>query len=1067
MARYCSWIHLSDIHFQASDAWRDSTARNSLLEYLRAHLESGQIEPPNLIFCTGDIGFGDTSKQKLESQYDDALQFFDELLRITGTKRENLFVVPGNHDVSRGLANKHADARYRQMAKEWWVYESEVNASIARFTKEYQDSITRLATYRQFFGSVCPHVKLGPHLHYTHRTTLEGIEVQIVGMNSAWICSGSEEDRDVWVGAQAQIENVRRDKSLRIGLVHHPLEWITKADAQLLENRMGKDLHILLHGHEHEFREHAFSGGFPVIGTGAVSAATQLEHGIVHCKLNLEDGLLHRSLFLYSPKEGEWRRSLKCEKPLQTPIFEEVVSGTHRAEATKSLQTSRHYSTFFSRPGRLGSMSEISEYDELIEPSATARNRDAEYFKHLWSDSMGPHTIERLAGAPDQLHFDGLASSTRVVQKDNLDAYFLRHVMIEPRVTSTANEDEVDKIDAKVPSFEAFVKEISESPQGMRAKSHSFDSENKVRYLLGDAGIGKTLTVLKAIDATRLRQTDEFGYKTHPIYIDLHQDRTWIEHEPAQAVHLTIERIGSAFYAALPEDAQKGVEFSPGSYKSSIELDAAVRKVALELSSVKIAPLIIFDNGDRFFFENARYRFFPEFARKRDWHLDDTFVALVDRFVSEASLGKIGASVLFVCRRYVYSHCLRVSDGADPSGPIRRDHKVYQLLIAEHDEILESRTRLIREAIKALDGKYRNSKMFADRLAHIETRLATLKTEHFHGNRSVLRTVWEMVHQGHRSWLLFLGSLPIDVGPGAEIADRIFGSPYLLLRLYITNMRKRYSQIQGHFPNIFLNDALVLSREIFAEAHKPHVHTYWLKYLILKWALRQKAGRGRAKVNSESLAKYFVGDLGYEEHLVRLAIGSLADPNSSNCLRIIQPDRLVRHIELLQASTRAEILVEPGQRDNPLCFSFDYLQLITDDYLMALPKCVANQIYVDADLGHSLKTGKAYANGARQTLQKKIPAVLCFYRVLQLSFQYECKFRGILPKLQADGLVPDFNSIEERLLDSIARLDSHFDEGGDLDSMPNPRAEWESLLKDHRIEQSIAEYYTNPRSISL
>jgi len=1029
-------------------------------------LTIGQIDPPDLILCTGDIGFGDTTTQKLESQYIDAGLFFDELLSITGTKRENLFIVPGNHDVSRDLANKHADARYRQMAKEWWVFGHDVNSSVASCAKEYLDSMARLATFRGFFGTACPHIELNQHLHYVHRFSLRDLEIQIVGMNSAWTCSGIEEERDIWIGAQAQIATVKRDRSLRIGLVHHPLEWISKADGQLLENRMGKDLHVLVHGHEHEFREHSFAGGYPVIGTGAVSAPTQLEHGVVYCSLNLDNGQMRRNLFLYSPTGGEWVRSLKCERPLQLPIIEVTAMETHAAAAHRAAQVDKNYSDFFSRPGRLGGMSEISEYEEVIEPSAAAHNRDAEYFRHLWSDAMGPHTVEKLAGDPEQLHFDGVAGSTRVVQKDNLDAYFLRHVMLEPHLTSTANDDETDKVDAAL-SFEAFAKEVSESPRGMQGKSGVLDSENRVRYLVGDAGIGKTLTVLKLVDRVRQRQVDEYGYLTHPVYVDLHQDRKWVELEPARAVHQTIERIGNALYSALPDDARKRVDFSPGGYKSSIELDASIRTIAVELGAEKIAPLIIFDNGDRFFFENARYRFFPEFARKRDWHLDDTFVALVDRFVSEAALGKIGASVLFVCRRYVYSHCLRVSDGADPSGPIRRDHKVYQLLLAGHDEILESRIRLIGDAIKVTDGKYRNSKMFADRLAHIEARLTALKTEHFHGNRSVLRTVWDMVHQGHRSWLLFLGSLPMDVGPGADVADRIFGSPYLLLRLYITDMRKRYSQIHGHFPNIFLNDAVVLPREVFGDAHKPHVHTYWLKYLMLRWTLRQKVGRGRAKFTSESLVQYFVGELGYEEHLVRLAIGSLADPNASNCLRIVQPDRLVRHVELLQASTRGEILVESGHRNNPLCFSFDYLQLITDDYLLALPNYVANQIYVDADLGHTLKTGRAYAIGARQTLQKKIPAVLCFYRVLQLSFQYECKFRGILPKLQADGLVPDFASIDEGLLDSIARLDSKFDDTSDLDAMPNPRAIWERLLKDDRIGRDLAEYYRNPRQVSL
>lgn len=1065
MSTNISWLQLSDIHFRASDAWRDSAARDSLVDLLRGSFGAGTLTRPDLILCTGDIGFGDTSSQKLSSQYEDANAFFDEIQAIAGIARDHMFVVPGNHDVERAKANKHADATYRKMAKEYYLHEQEINDSVANTTKEYLDALQRLQAYRDFFSGAFPHVALDAHIHYAHRLEVNGIPLQLLGLNSAWTCSGLEEDRDVWVGAQAQISKVSRARALTIGLIHHPLEWLAKADSQLLEGRMGRDIHVLLHGHEHEFREHTFAG-FPVIGAGAVSAAGQLEHGVVHCEFNLETGQLLRTLYVYSPKQAAWTRSPRCDKPLPFPHIDLELRAERLGAAGRVVKARNTYGDFFARPGRLGTLDDVSEYEEVIEPSASARNRDAEYFRHLWSDAMGPHTIEKLAGDPDAIHYDGTTSSTRVVQKDNLDAYFLRKLVVTPRLTATANEDETDKSDAAV-TFDAFLKEISESPRGSKNAKDQSESENRVRYLVGDAGIGKTLTVLKVIDRLRERPEDEYGYRIHPIYLDLHGDRTWTENPPAKALQLTIEKIGASMYAALSEDARERLTFIPSSYTSASELDDAIQRLAAELARASITPFVIVDNGDRFFFENAKYRFFPEFARKRDWQLDDTFVALVDRFVSESSLGKIGASVLFVCRRYVYGHCLRVSDGADPAGPIRRDHKVYQLLPIEHDEVLESRTKLLAAAILAVDGKYRNAKMFADRLQHIEQRLGRLKAERFHGQRSVLRTVWDLVHQGHRSWLQFLATLPIDVGPGAEVAERIFDSPYLLLRLYMTNMRKRYTQKQGHFPNLFLNDARVLPRSAFEDVHREHVHTYWLKYLVLRWVKRQKVGKSKGRISSESIFDLFSKEFGYEEHLVRLAIGSLADPNTASCLRIVQPDKITRYVELLEVSRRGEILVEPSQQDNPLCFSFDYLQLITDDYLLALPRVVADEIYVDADLGHSLKSGSAYSRGSRTTLRKKIPAVLTFFRVLQISFDKEMAFRSITSKVRTLGIGPDFPLLQENLLDAIARLDSHFEDFRDQESMPNPRALWNALTKDDRIEQSLAHYYQSPRLVTV
>jgi predicted MPP superfamily phosphohydrolase len=1056
MSKSISWLHISDIHFRATDAWRDSTARDSLIDRLQKDIASGKINRPNLILCTGDIAFGDTNSQKLPAQYEDAKEFFTRIEKAVGVERKHMFAVPGNHDISRDKTNRHADQTYRQMAKSYYLHSNDINNSVANTTKEYLDSLQRLEAYRAFFEQTFPHIKLDKHVHYAHEFVLNEIEVQIIGLNSVWTCNGLEEDRDVWVGAQAQISKAKRNNSLRIGLIHHPLEWVAKSDASLLEDRMGEDIHILLHGHEHQFREHSFSGGHPVIGTGAVSAEGQLEHGVVQCELNLDSGLLIRHLYVYLPNKGAWEKSSRCDQPINFPVSS---IGCYSGGSNKKNHHQKTYGDYFCRPGRLGTIGDISDYNDPVEPSAAAHNRDVEYFRHLWSDSMGPHTIEILAGDSEALHYDGASNSTRVVQKDNLDAYFLRKMVVTPKLTSTANEDENDQADAIV-SFDAFRKEITESPRGNKSLSDTSKSENRVRDLVGEAGIGKTLTTLKIIDKIREHTTDEFGYTTLPIYFNLHGDRVWSENPPAKAVQITIKKIADALKAQVDPEAE--TDFDDPS-----ELDEAIRKLSVKLAAGKLSPFIVFDNADRFFVENAKYRFFPEYARKRDWQLDDTFVALVDRFVSESSLGKIGASVLFVCRRYVYSHCLRISDGADPIGPIRRDHKVYQLIPHHHDELLASRTKLMAAASAAVEGKYRNSKMFQERVAHLEKRLEKLKNERFHGKHSVLRTVWDLVHQGHRSWLHFLASLPIDVGPKAEIADRLFDSPYLLLRLYMTNMQKRYTQKQGHFPNLFLNDAKVFPDSNFENVHREHIHTYWLKYLILRWMSHQQVGKHKGQASSEMVFEVFSKDFGYEEHLVRLAIGSLADPVTSKCLEIVTPDKIARHVELLKISRRGSILVDANENDNPLCFSFDYLQLMTDDYLLALPECVASKIYVDADLGHSLKSGKDYSKGSRATLQAKIPAVLAFFRVLQISFSEEMKYRNANEKVVALKIAPDFPVLQRNLLDAIARLDSHFEDFESSESMPNPRTVWKELLNNSDIDASISAYYRDPKMVSI
>ncbi len=115
MSKKLTWLHISDIHFHPKTEWRDSTARNSLLDYLKDIYISNESLRPDLIFCTGDIAFGQTGSSPLVNQYEQAKAFFDSLLAACGPNslplpKERLFVVPGNHDVNRNSINSDAQS---------------------------------------------------------------------------------------------------------------------------------------------------------------------------------------------------------------------------------------------------------------------------------------------------------------------------------------------------------------------------------------------------------------------------------------------------------------------------------------------------------------------------------------------------------------------------------------------------------------------------------------------------------------------------------------------------------------------------------------------------------------------------------------------------------------------------------------------------------------------------------------------------------------------------------------------------------------------------------------------
>jgi predicted MPP superfamily phosphohydrolase len=1068
--RQINWIHISDIHFRAIDNWRDSPTRKSLLECIRTHIMASDISPPDLIFCTGDIGYGDKSQQKLLNQYKKAREFFNDLLQIVRLPVDCLFLVPGNHDVSRREINTQADAYYRTIAGDWGHHENKINNDLANNEKDYKDCMKRLKEYNNFISSFAPHLYQKNHTHYILSQNIRGTKIQIIGLNSAWNCSGSEDQRRLWVAAVAQLAEVERDDSIRIALIHHPLEWLVKSDSKVLQDRMGTDIHILLHGHEHEYSEYTFQG-FPVIGTGAVSTEESLGHGFIYASLDLETGILNKKVFIYSQTRNDWGEQISNSnnKPFQLLLPKKVILSSIPAD-----ESTNTYKKYFSRLNRPGDVDDIDddEYGDPIEPGSFAYNRESEYFGQLWHDAMSPHAVEKLAGDPEALHYDGAVSSTSIIQEGNLDAYFLRKKALIPVITRSKNLSDQEKYDGKI-GFDVFVKEVSESPRGNIGKTLQ-DSENRVHYLIGDAGIGKTLTVLKLIDSLRISPQDVFGYTIYPIYIDLHRDyKNYLNKidDADQVIKKIMIQIASKLVDCIEKQGctPNGAFFEHG---DNVLLNNVIRRFVFQLARMNISPFIIIDNSDLLFFKDPRFRFFEQFARKRDWYLEDTISRLVNCFDNEKSLGKIGVSVLIICRRYVYNHYVRLFDTAHPLYMKRQKHKTYQLIMADRDEITNSRNKLIADATQVLrQGGYRHWEMFEKHRIYIER----LLNKGFRHSSSVLHTIGKLGHQEHRSFLTFLGTLPVDIGPSAVIAKRLFRSPNLLLSLYISNFNKKYSQSQGHFPNMFLNDALVMRNEIYQEARCAHIHSYWLKYLLLRWFHKQKNEKTESRTLSEDAIGLFVHTLNYEENLVRLALGSLSDPTTSSCLKTVKPEPQRGHIEVLQLTPRGEILVAEDGKTLPLCFNFNYLEMMVDDYLLALPRPAAKTIFVDADLGHILKSQNEYFKGTRATLSKKVPAVLTFFQVLVLSFELEAKYRDNFSKLQKLNLIPNFEFIRDQLLDSIGKIEKRFyrldlpyqQSMTKHEPLPNPREIWKQVVSNDEIRQTLSEYYANPVNVAV
>lgn len=298
-----TWLHISDIHFSPITSWRDNTSRTSLLRHLERLIRDEPELRPDLIFCTGDIAFGEMRHSPLSEQYLEAAKFFDDLLVICGSAKaalpkERLFIVPGNHDIDRGKINLDAQKALKAQAEESEKYVHAINQRFNDRTTEHNDSLRRLDAYGSFVSNYLPHIAdpTGRH-HYAHTIEIKGIKIGIAGFNSAWSCAGPEDDRNIWIAANWQFnkaETCIADTDIKIGLIHHPTDWINQSDRDHSTLRIASDFHFWLHGHTHNAWVTPVQSHI-VIAAGAVGAKESEEFGINITTLdtNKKSGAVH------------------------------------------------------------------------------------------------------------------------------------------------------------------------------------------------------------------------------------------------------------------------------------------------------------------------------------------------------------------------------------------------------------------------------------------------------------------------------------------------------------------------------------------------------------------------------------------------------------------------------------------------------------------------------------------------------------------------------------------------------------------------------------------------------
>jgi predicted phosphodiesterase len=251
-----TWLHLSDWH-QKGQEFDRRVVRDALMEDIRERQKiSPDLAQIDFVAVTGDIAYSGKAEE-----YEAAVEhFFKPIIDAWGIGDEGwrrLYVVPGNHDIDRASVDRlrseinislnEPKAVHDVLGNSW-----KRNALLSAFN-DYSRFVSKYLSenIKTWTGD--------PAYSYVSRFTANDKQIAILGLNSAWfsarnMINGEPNDYGYLIMGEPQVyDRVRElnNADLVIALMHHPLNWLVDFDRDLIDERLSRHSHFILHGHQH------------------------------------------------------------------------------------------------------------------------------------------------------------------------------------------------------------------------------------------------------------------------------------------------------------------------------------------------------------------------------------------------------------------------------------------------------------------------------------------------------------------------------------------------------------------------------------------------------------------------------------------------------------------------------------------------------------------------------------------------------------------------------------------------------------------------------------------------
>ena len=332
-----TWLHVSDLHFRKQN-YDSEVVLDDLIEDVRKQIQNKKVSKPNFIVVTGDIAFSGIQEEYLKAQ-----EFFDNLLEATGLSKDDIIIVPGNHDVCWHKIDKVIGNGYVTSLKSIEDVDNALGSSkdIKRISEKFEYYTGFIKKYFVDKENNPLYPLKDDTLFFVKKLKFSDKQISVLGLNSAWMSAyrwkdGKEfkqaDDRHNLILGRRQLKEAldqSKNADIVIAAMHHPTEWFKdEIDRQGVEGLLDRKCHFVLRGHLHSSK--IVNSNSPGGETFTITAGASYQrrgdavdyNGYNFVTLDLSAGVGNIHLRCYSKKHGGfWTADVHSYPDMEEGIY--------------------------------------------------------------------------------------------------------------------------------------------------------------------------------------------------------------------------------------------------------------------------------------------------------------------------------------------------------------------------------------------------------------------------------------------------------------------------------------------------------------------------------------------------------------------------------------------------------------------------------------------------------------------------------------------------------------------------------------------------------------------------